>query len=120
MEKKQEEVSITYSAREQKELSELRARFAPGGNGQLADPETVRALDARARHLGTAAGVACGIAGTLVTGLGMSLILVRGLMLPGIPAGVAGLSLVILAYPLCQRVTSAVREKAVRPGDGGR
>ena len=111
MENKQQ-VSITYSAEEQKELNAIRAKYAPKGSKPLTNLDKAKAIDARVESKGTIAGLAVGIIGSLVTGLGMSCVLVWDKLALGILIGLVGLVGVAGAYPLYQRVIQKERAKA--------
>ena len=112
MENKKEAVSITYSAEEQKELNAIRAKYAPKGNKPLTNLDKAKAIDARVESRGTIAGLAVGIIGALVAGLGMSCVLVWDKLALGILIGLVGLVGVAGAYPLYQRVIQIERAKA--------
>ena len=111
MENKQQ-VSITYSAEEQKELNAIRAKYAPKGSKPLTNLDKAKAIDAKVESKGTMAGLAVGIIGTLVLGLGMSCVLVWDKLALGILIGLAGLAGVAGAYPAYQRVIRTERAKA--------
>lgn len=111
MENKQQ-VSITYSAEEQKELNAIRAKYAPKGSRPLTNLDKVKAIDAKVESKGTMAGLAVGIIGTLILGLGMSCVLVWDKLALGILIGLAGLAGVAGAYPAYQRVIRTERAKA--------
>ena len=112
MESKQEAVNITYSAEEQKELNDIRATYAPKENKPLTNLEKARAIDARVERKGLIAGLAVGVVGALIMGLGMSFVLVWDKLIPGIAIGLLGLVGVAAAYPLYQRVILKERAKA--------
>ena len=111
MENKQQ-VSITYSAEEQKELNAIRAKYAPKGSKPLTNLDKAKAIDAKVESKGTMAGLAVGIIGTLILGLGMSCVLVWDKLALGILIGLAGLAGVAGAYPAYQRVIRTERAKA--------
>lgn len=111
MENKQQ-VSITYSAEEQKELNSIRAKYAPKGSKPLTNLDKAKAIDAKVESKGTMAGLAVGIIGTLILGLGMSCVLVWDKLALGILIGLAGLAGVAGAYPAYQRVIRTERAKA--------
>ena len=112
MENKKEAVSITYSAEEQKELNAIRAKYAPKGSKPLTNLDKAKAIDAKVESKGTIAGLAVGIIGALVAGLGMSCVLVWDKLALGILIGLVGLVGVAGAYPLYQRVIQKERAKA--------
>ena len=111
MENKQQ-ISITYSAEEQKELNAIRAKYAPKGSRPLTNLNKAKAIDARVESKGAVAGLAIGIIGALIMGLGMACVLVWDKLAPGILIGLAGLAGVAAAYPLYQRLIQRERAKA--------
>lgn len=112
MENKKETVSITYSAEEQKELNAICVKYVPKGSKPLTNLDKAKAIDARVESKGTIAGLAVGIIGALVAGLGMSCVLVWDKLALGILIGLVGLVGVAGAYPLYQRVIQKERAKA--------
>ena len=112
MENKKETVSITYSAEEQKELNAIRAKYVPKDSKPLTNLDKAKAIDAKVESKGTIAGLAVGIIGALVAGLGMSCVLVWDKLALGILIGLVGLVGVAGAYPLYQRVIQKERAKA--------
>ena len=112
MENKKEAVNIIYSAEEQMELNAIRAKYVPKGNKPLTNLDKAKAIDARVESKGTIAGLAVGIIGALVMGLGMSCVLVWDKLALGILIGLVGLVGVAGAYPLYQRVIQKERAKA--------
>lgn len=112
MENKKETVSITYSAEEQKELNAIRAKYVPKGRKPLTNLDKAKAIDARVESKGTIAGLAVGIIGALIMGLGMACVLVWDKMALGILIGLLGLAGAFFAWPLYQKVLAKQREKA--------
>ena len=112
MEKKQETVSITYSAEEQKELNAIRAKYAPKESKPLTNLEKARAIDARVERKGLWAGLITGVISALMVGTGMACVLVWNQLPLGIAVGLLGLAGVAAAYPLYQRVIRKERAKA--------
>jgi hypothetical protein len=112
MENKQKTVTITYSADEQKELNAIRAKYAPKENKPLTNLDKAKAIDARVECKALIAGLAVGIVGTLIAGLGMSCVLVWDKLALGIVIGLAGIAGAAAAWPLYQRVLRRERAKA--------
>ena len=112
MENKKETVSITYSAEEQKELNAIRAKYAPKGSKPLTNLDKAKAIDARVESKGTMAGLAVGIMGALIMGLGMTCVLVWDKLALGILIGLVGMAGVAGAYPVYQRAIRKERAKA--------
>lgn len=107
--------SYTYSAGEQAELRRLREKYLPHATDSVeSDMERLHRLDRRASRRAQIAALTVGVLGTLLLGLGMSLIMtelaaVLGLptaaVLPaGIGIGLLGGVIASLAYPLHQLV----------------
>lgn len=108
---------MTYSASQQAEIENIRKKYRPKEE-QEDKMAQIRALDARAEQRAVMLSIVVGILGTLILGCGMSLILsdfgkVLGAaaMPVGIAAGVIGIALVALAYPVHQRSLKKEREK---------
>ena len=108
----------TYSAKEQDEIKRIRQKY----QSQEEDSMTrLRKLDASATSKATVMALMLGIVGALILGMGMSLIMtdlakVFGMtgianMIVGIIAGLIGITLVILAYPIYSKVLKREREK---------
>lgn len=109
--------TYTYSAEEKDEARRILAAYAP--DAEAPDEESsmaqLRALDRATRRPGKMAGWILGTVGVLVMGGGMSMTLTRptidAVSVWGIVIGVVGIVLVILAYPLCNRITRRMRER---------
>ena len=108
----------TYSAKEQDEIKRIRQKY------QIQEEDGInrlRRLDAEVTSKATAIALSIGIVGTLIMGTGMSLILselstLLGLaeltgMVGGIITGVLGIVMVVLAYPVYNKVIKKEREK---------
>lgn len=105
----------TYSAQQRKEVEAIRKQYLP----KSADPmEQLRKLHGSATQKARAASIAIGVIGSLLLGTGMSLCMTelgaalgRLAMLIGILAGLGGMVLVALAYPVFNRVQKKERER---------
>ena len=112
--------TYTYSAKEQAELKRIREKYtAPtAAEDKMA---RLRRLDASVTNTAQAVALVFGIIGTLLLGLGMSLIMtelaeILGLsgnatMVVGIVVGVIGGVLASLAYPIYNAIVKAKRKK---------
>ena len=121
MEDQKKEFSFTYSAKEQEELRNIRAKYQP----QEADPEDklekLRRLDNSVTRKATAASLVVGVLGALILGSGMSLIMtdvgeILGLagifcLVIGIMIGIVGIVMVCLAYPVYNRILKKERAR---------
>ena len=108
----------TYSAKEQDEIKRIRQKY----QSQEEDSMTrLRKLDASATSKATVIALVLGIVGALILGMGMSLIMtdlavllgMTGMtnIIVGIIAGVLGVILAALAYPVYCKVLKREREK---------
>lgn len=112
-----ETFKMTYSAKQQEEVAAIRKKYAPQPQ-QEDKMQQLRRLDAQAGKKATAYAIALGVVGTLVLGIGMSLILSDfGKLLGsfsfvlGILLGIIGIVPVILAYPVYQRTLKREQQK---------
>lgn len=110
-----ETFKMTYSARQQEEVHQIRSKYIPREPDKMAQ---LRALDAAVGNKATAVSIAVGIVGTLLLGVGMSLImsefgaLLGALALPvGIGTGVVGLVILVCAYPVYLRTLKKERAR---------
>lgn len=120
MESKNTDASFkyTYSAKEQDEIRKIRQKYQSGEEDAMS---RLRKLDAGVSQKATAVSLVLGILGALVMGAGMSLIMtefsallgLRGIigMVVGVIIGLIGLIMVVLAYPVYNRVLKSEREK---------
>ena len=106
---------MTYSAQQQEEIQSIRQKYVPKEESKM---DKLRALDARVTQKATMVSIIVGIIGAMVLGCGMSLIMsdfgkaLGDAAFPvGIVAGVLGIALVALAYPVYHRTLKKEREK---------
>lgn len=107
---------MTYSAQQQQEIQSIRQKYLPPEEDKM---EQLRALDARVGKKASTVSIAVGIIGTLLSGLGMSLIMsefgapLGPLAFPvGVGLGLIGIAVLACAYPLYQRTLKKERAKA--------
>ena len=112
--------TYTYSAKEQAELKKIREKYVapPQSEDKM---ERLRRLDASVTQTAQAVALVFGVIGTLILGLGMSLIMtdlaeILGsckdmAMGIGILVGLVGGILASLAYPLYNAIVKAKRKK---------
>ena len=109
-----------YSAKEQEEIKAIRKKYVV--EEQTEDKMAqLRRLDASVTQNATIVSLVFGIIGTLILGIGMSLVmtdigkiigLVGGMaMLMGILIGIIGIVLVCVAYPIYNRMVQKERER---------
>ena len=111
MENKQQ-VSITYSAEEQKEMASIRAKYQLGEKKQPTNLDKLRKLDARVESVAMVSALSEGIISTLILGVGMTCVLVWNQPVIGVIVGIIGLAGALCAWPLYQKVLAKQREKA--------
>ena len=110
----------TYSAKEQEEIKAIRKKYVV--EEQTEDRMAqLRRLDASVTQNATIVSLVFGIIGTLILGIGMSLVMtdigkIMGLvgetaMLMGILIGIIGIVLVCVAYPIYNRMVKKERER---------
>ncbi len=110
--------SYKYSAKEQEELKKIREKYQPREESKM---DTLRRLDETVTKKATMISIILGVAGALILGMGMSLMMtdigdvlgLSGLMesVIGITVGLIGLVCVSLAYPVYGRVLKSERKK---------
>lgn len=110
-----ETFEYTYSAQQQEEILRIREKYAAPREDKMA---ALRRLDQSAGQKAQAVSIAVGVIGTLILGTGMSLLMTDfarlGGMLTlilGLGAGIAGLVLVALAYPIYQKTLTKERAR---------
>jgi hypothetical protein len=110
MSKNQATFQYTYSAKQQAEIQKIREKYVPKEENKM---DQLRRLDESATKPGTIAALALGIISTLVLGVGMCCTMVWAgkWFVPGIVIGIIGLTGVIAAYPLYNRIAKKHREK---------
>ena len=105
----------TYSAGQRQEIEAIRKKYLPKEEDKM---EQLRRLHYSATQKAQAASIAIGVLGALVLGTGMSLIMTdlgtslgHWVMVIGILAGILGLILVALAYPIYNSVLRKERQR---------
>jgi len=108
----------TYSAKEQSEVARIRSKYMPTEESKL---ERLRRLDRGATQKAQTWAITLGVIGALVMGTGMSLIMTELAAVLGIPAdiavligilaGIIGIVLVALAYPVYNRILKKERQR---------
>lgn len=111
-----ETFKYTYSAKQQEEVESIRKKYTSPQEDKM---EQLRKLDASVGKRATAAAIALGVVGTLIMGFGMSTLMsdfggiFGGAAVPlGIATGVAGIAMLICAYPVYNVLIKRERAKA--------
>lgn len=106
---------MTYSASRQEEIEKIRKKYMPEETSKM---EQLRILDGKANKKATAVSVGVGVTGTLIMGIGMSLImsdfgkfLGEKSFASGIALGVIGMAVLACAYPLYNHTLKKERKK---------
>ena len=117
---KQNGFTYTYSAKEQAELKRIRDKYTTPTEAED-KMARLRRLDASVTNTAKAVAIVFGIIGTLILGVGMSLIMtdfseILGIgetmaLVIGIPVGIVGGILASLAYPIYNAIAKARRKK---------
>jgi len=118
--KEKETFKFTYSAKEQEEIKAIRKKYVAPEQAEDKMAQ-LRRLDAAVTQKGTVVSLALGVIGTLLLGSGMSLAMtdignMLGLadkteMLIGIPIGLVGIALILVAYPIYNAIIKKERER---------
>ena len=109
---------LTYSAREEEEVRRIREKYAPKEESKL---ERLRHLDRSVTRRAEIFSLVFGVLGTLILGVGLSLVLsdlsltlgigeTAGLVV-GILLGLLGGALASFAYPVYKSITLRERER---------
>lgn len=105
--------SYNYSAKENKEVQEIRQRYLPKSESKF---DELKRLDKKVQDAGVMEGLGVGIIGALILGFGLCLAMqVIGsgilLMVIGILLGLIGMTIMIFAYPVYRTVFGKTKEK---------
>lgn len=105
--------SYNYSAKENKEVQEIRQRYLPKQESKF---DELKRLDKSVQDAGVMEGLCVGITGALILGFGMCLsmqVIGSGvlLMIIGILLGLIGIIIMILAYPIYRTIFNKTKEK---------
>lgn len=113
--KDNESFEMTYSAQQQAEINQIRNKYLPKKEDKM---DILRKLDRQVGQKATAYSIAVGILGTILFGLGMSIILsdLKNLFQPfayplGIIIGIVGFITLAFAYPLYHQILKKERKK---------
>lgn len=117
--REKETFNYTYSAKQQKEIKAIRAKYVVPTEKEDKMAQ-LRRLDQGVTSKATTVSLVLGILGALIMGCGMSLVMTDlgtflGIgsmsMALGVVIGVVGIALVCAAYPVYNRVIKKEREK---------
>lgn len=108
--------SYNYSAKENKEIQEIRQKYLPHKESSI---EELRRLDAKVKRPSVVFGIVFGSISAIVMGSGMSLVMtdiaekagIADPMLCGIIIGLAGMIMAIINYPIYKGILGSRRKK---------
>lgn len=105
--------SYKYSAKENKEIQEIRDRYLPREKSKL---EQLKQLDCTVQNSGITEALCTGIGGALVFGLGMCLAMQvigsgAALAVLGVLLGIIGIGGMVGAYPVYRRVFDSTKQR---------
>lgn len=105
----------TYSAKQQEELLNIRKKYTEQSEDKM---NKLRRMDRAVTRKATAVSIGVGVVGTLIMGVGMSLVMSEfGELLGnaaqpvGIIIGVIGMAMLVCAYPLYNVIVKKERKK---------
>ncbi|MBQ8502938.1 MAG: hypothetical protein IJ491_01530 [Clostridia bacterium] len=102
--------TISYSPEHKDEILKIKEKYITAPT-EKSDIEKLKELDRKAEIPGQVVSLILGITGLLMLGGGMSLILENITFLAGIILGVAGIIVMIPAYPVYKSLTKKNRKK---------
>lgn len=106
----EERATYRYTAEEQREIDGLRRKYVPEASED--NLERMREIDRRVTRRATLQAVLIGIAGSLVFGLGLAVVVRMNLMLPGIVVGCVGIAVMAAMPSLYGTLLKRERKKA--------
>lgn len=109
----QETFIYSYSAKENKEIQEIRNKYLPREESKL---DELKRLDSTVQNSGMIEALCLGIGGALIFGLGLCLamqVIAVGeiFRMIGILIGIPGIALMILAYPVHRKIFNKTKAK---------
>lgn len=109
-ENKNDSFSYTYSAKQQKEIEDIRKKYLPKEEDKMTQ---LRRLDESVGKKAMAVSLTVGIISVLVMGIGMCCCMVWDSVwfIPGIFIGLIGIAGVALAYPVYNHVVKKERQR---------
>ncbi len=110
-----ETYTYTYSASQQEEIEHIRRKYLPTDKKQDAEDDLsrLRRIETKVERAGVIPALILGIIGTLLLGIALCCVLVwMGIWFYiGIPVGIVGIGIMVIAYPLYVLITRCMRRK---------
>lgn len=103
----------TYSAptkSEREQIEDIRKDYLPKSEQEI-KLDRLKKLDSKVKNIPTLWGLSIGIIGTLIFGLGLTMILEWNIMIWGVLVSALGLVPVILAYPIFKKIKTQKSNK---------
>lgn len=106
----QETFRYSYSAKENKEVQEIRKKYLPQEVDKLSE---LKKLDYKVQMAGTIESLAVGVVGCLIFGIGMcmGLKVIAGGIIPAVILGIAGIAVMLPAYAVYRKVSRKAKEE---------
>ncbi|MBQ3234778.1 MAG: hypothetical protein IJA97_01295 [Clostridia bacterium] len=101
---------VAPTEEERKEIASIRKQYVPKSEGE-SKLERLRRLDAKVKNVPAITALILGVLGTLIFGLGLSMILEWGLLVWGIVICVVGAIPAIVAYPVYTSVLNSYKKR---------
>ena len=98
------------STEERKEIDSIRRQYSPQEQGET-KLERLRRLDSLVKNTATVWGLVLGVVGTLIFGLGLTMILEWNIWFWGIASRVIGSLPIALAYPVYKSVLKKYKNR---------
>ena len=108
-----EQFNYKYSApteRERKEIASIRRQYSPVDNSE-SKLDRLRRLDAIVKNTAIIWSLVLGVVGTLIFGLGLTMVLEWGILIWGIVVMVVGVPFIALAYPVYKMVLKKYKNR---------
>lgn len=101
-----------YSGVKSREIERIREKYLPSEESDL---DKLKRLDRRVQNAGVPTGLAVGVVGCLLFGVGLcaALGVLPGALLLGVPLGVIGTGIMLLAYPAYKRAVGKIKAELV-------
>lgn len=111
MEYKDEKYNYSYSAEEQNDINRIVEKYSPKTE-KMTNADKIQQLDKSVERKAAVKAVSLGIIAALIFGVGMCCVMVWKNVMPiGIIAGIIGIVLACLSYPLYKKTISKERAK---------
>lgn len=95
---------------EREEIEDIRSKYLPKSKEET-KLQRLKRLDSKVNNIPTIWSLCIGIIGTLIFGLGLTMILEWNVLVWGVIVSIVGVIPVLLAYPVYRYVTKNVTEK---------